>query len=271
MLKTKKQVARILQITDFHLFADKTKMFLGINPYDSLQTIVKSIKNQINNHAPDLIVFTGDVTQDSSQASYECFASLVSDLPGKKVWLPGNHDTPNLGNHILARHNISNDKIMYFDRWHLILLNSHWAGHVAGKLSEKELDFLEVSLNDSNKKDVIIFLHHHPVKSGCIWLDDSMLANSAVFLELVNRHSNIKAIIFGHIHAEYYFAHRNIEFFGTPATCFQFQIKKNKFQLDAAMPGFRWLDLYDDGSYKTKVERIPFSAQFVPDLNSKGY
>ena len=37
------------------------------------------------------------------------------------------------------------------------------------------------------------------------------------------------------------------------------------------MPGYRWIDLHEDGSFETRVCRIPYNEDFIPDLSSKGY
>jgi Icc protein len=45
---------------------------------------------------------------------------------------------------------------------------------------------------------------------------------------------------------------------GTPSTCFQFQPRALKSEVDpAAGPGWRWLDLQPDGRIVTRVERMP--------------
>ena len=63
---------RILQITDTHLFAEKHETLLGVNTWDSYQSVLDAIHAESPEY--DLIVATGDLAQDQSAAAYQHFA-----------------------------------------------------------------------------------------------------------------------------------------------------------------------------------------------------
>lgn len=56
----------------------------------------------------------------------------------------------------------------------------------------------------------------------------------------------------------------------TPSTCVQFKPHCTNFTIDAVAPGWRWLELDEDGAVRTRVQR-PASRAFTPDLDSEGY
>lgn len=56
----------------------------------------------------------------------------------------------------------------------------------------------------------------------------------------------------------------------TPSTCIQFAPGSNEFSIDGQAPGYRWIDLYPDGTLDTHVRRAE-DYVFTVDLDSQGY
>ena len=78
-------------------------------------------------------------------------------------------------------------------------------------------------------------------------------------------------VICGHIHQENYQTHKHIQFMSSPSMCFQFTPDIDEYRLDEKMPGYRWVNLFDDGSFDTEVIRLPMNESLMPDFSSKGY
>lgn len=55
-----------------------------------------------------------------------------------------------------------------------------------------------------------------------------------------------------------------------PATCVQFRPRSAAFCIDTVEPGYRWLELHDDGQIVTEVVRVA-GLDIQPDINSSGY
>jgi len=183
----------------------------------------------------------------------------------------GNHDHPPFFTKIFGAPNQVVTKISSITNWRIILLNSHWTHHVDGKLTKSELNFLKQSLNSSSNQPVIIFIHHQvlPVESN--WLDKIKLQNHTQFLEIIDQYKNIKAVVCGHVHQDTTIKRRGVTFLSTPSTSWQFTVKSHNFKLDTLMPGYRWINLYEDGTIKTEVVRIEHNDEFIPDTSSTGY
>eukprot|EP00487_Bulimina_marginata_P011715 TRINITY_DN7494_c0_g1_i1.p1 TRINITY_DN7494_c0_g1~~TRINITY_DN7494_c0_g1_i1.p1 ORF type:complete len:123 (-),score=17.12 TRINITY_DN7494_c0_g1_i1:69-437(-) len=88
-----KQAFVLAQIIDSHLFADRQGLHHGHNVYDNL---IKVLNDIASNPAIDCMVFTGDLTQDHSEQSYQNFANAVqqSQIKIPIYYVAGNHDEP---------------------------------------------------------------------------------------------------------------------------------------------------------------------------------
>ena len=260
---------RILQLSDSHLLAKPQDAFLGIKPYDTLQAVINCVDETVANLPPQLIVFTGDISQDDSQQSYQNALKLLQHFTCPIIWTSGNHDETKKASQYLTPWQYRPEYAL--NHWHLIILNSHWDNHVAGRLNPLELKILEHALNTHKKQHILIFIHHHIVPVGSHWLDQINLQNAQDFFSITDKYSNIKAIVSGHVHQEHSSNRHSTSIITTPATSFQFKPQQKTFTLDALMPGFRLFDLHEDGHFDTQVIRVKSQKKFIPDLTQKGY
>lgn len=260
---------RILQITDTHLFAAKHETLLGVNTWESYQAVLDAIQAQ--QRECDLIVATGDLAQDQTAAAYQHFAEGIARFGAPCVWLPGNHDFQPAMYTALQEAGISSSKrVITGDNWQILLLDSQVFGVPHGELSEFQLDWLEKKLAANPERHTLLLLHHHPLPSGCSWLDQHSLRNAAELDNVLARFPNVRYLLCGHIHQELDLDWNGRRLLATPSTCVQFKPHCANFTLDTIAPGWRWLDLYPDGSLQTEVCRLQ-SARFNPDTASEGY
>ena len=265
------QPIRILQLTDLHLFKNQAVNMLDFNSYDSLLQVMKLANKSIQEQTPGLIALTGDVSQDYSQESYEIAKQIFADMPCPLIATMGNHDKLPTFAEFFNSPEDSTNKIFYLGNWMILFINSHWPDRIGGKLTENELALLSNALDSARDKNVIIFIHHHilPVKSA--WIDKIGVSNSEDFLNIIDQYQNIKAVICGHVHQDTFTERNNVKYFSTPSTSWQFSTNSPSFKLDSLMPGFRWIDLHENGTFDTGVIRIPHNPSLIPNLNSAGY
>jgi len=260
---------RILQITDTHLFAEKAETLLGINTWDSYQAVLAEILHRKCD--ADLIVATGDLSQDHSVEAYQHFAEGIAQLPAPCVWLPGNHDFQPAMFDALQKAGISPSKQVFVgDKWQIILLDSQVFGVPHGELSEYQLEWLTHKLAEQPERHALILLHHHPLPAGCSWLDQHSLRNAAALDDVLQHFPQAKTLLCGHIHQELDLDWNGRRLLATPSTCVQFKPHCSNFTLDTIEPGWRWLELHPDGSLTTEVCRLN-GAVFNPDTDSEGY
>lgn len=85
------QTVRVCQITDAHLGKTSEETLLGINTESSLQAVLAMVAQK--SQALDVLLCTGDLSNDGSPEAYQRFHQRVASLKKPQVWLPGNHDS----------------------------------------------------------------------------------------------------------------------------------------------------------------------------------
>ncbi len=259
--------SKILQITDLHILPHVDDTLLGINTEAYfLQTLAQA-------HAThgqfDLILLTGDLGQDPNADSYQRICRHLQTYQTPCLCLPGNHDDSDLMAIHLNAGLVSCRKHLLLGNWQIICLDSQKPGSPIGALSPEELVFLEQTLT-AHTQPALLAVHHHCVASQSSWMDTMQIENSAELLALVERFEQVKAITCGHLHQEMQASHKGIDILVTPASCFQFKPKAAEFELDLLPPGYRVFDLFADGSFATRVYRLPISMSDL-QTQSHGY
>jgi 3',5'-cyclic-AMP phosphodiesterase len=82
---------RVLHFTDTHIHADCDKRLLGVDTQTTLRQLVQ-MSMEIEG-APDLILLTGDLSNDESERSYDRLLELLDPLKSPICFIPGNHDS----------------------------------------------------------------------------------------------------------------------------------------------------------------------------------
>ena len=264
-----RQAVRLLQITDTHLFANKEDTLLSVNTFNSYQQVLDAIVAQSIDY--DLIVATGDLVQDGTEQGYRYFCDGIQRLGNPCVWLPGNHDFQPVMSDIIGQSGLCEAKeVLCGDHWYVILLDSQVFGSPHGELSEYQLAWLDASLRKYQDRHTLVLLHHHPVDSGCAWLDQHRLRNSHEFLAVLKQHPQAELFLCGHIHQSLDLDWEGRRVLTSPSTCVQFKPYCTNFELDTLPPGWRYIDLHADGRVTTEVYRLE-TDEFIPDMDSDGY
>ncbi len=260
---------RLVQVTDCHLGSAPGSTLLGMDTDHSLQAVVDLIGRERT--AIDLILGTGDLSDQGSRAAYLRLQSYFDQLCATSVWLPGNHDArAEMAAVVGDRPQLSNE--VRVSDWQILMLDSQIPGEVGGELGADQLDLLEHCLQCASEEGLhtLICLHHQPVAIGCDWLDKHKIADAEEFFALIERFHSVKGILWGHVHQQADLLRRGVALFSTPSTCVQFAPDVVDFKVDDLPPGYRWLDLLPDGTIETGVSRVR-GVTFSVELNSDGY
>lgn len=263
-LEQKTAIYNLVQITDSHLFADPADCLLGLPTSESLKAVVELVKRE--QPEVDLILATGDISQDGSTASYRNFAELVAPVAAPMRWLPGNHDEAEVLREAAAGQNWS-QPVLDLPGWRIIMLDTSVSGAVHGYLEADQLELLEQALASAAGAHVVVCLHHHPVSVGSDWLDGIGLRNGDDFFAVLDRYPAVRCVLWGHIHQEVDRLRNGVRLLASPSTCIQFAPDSKSFTLDTRLPGYRWLRLHPDGRIETGVSRL---QQLDHDIDSSG-
>lgn len=258
---------RLLHISDSHLYSDPTALLKGLCTHQSYRAVLADAWQKF----PDIdcLILGGDMAQDEQPVTYSSVARLLPEWQAPVMITPGNHASMTALNNTLipalqARSSYTDQ--WQYKSWQVIALNSHQAGHIAGRLPDKALQQLQTDLSASTASHILLALHHHPIPVGSRWLDRIGLENRAALWAVIDRFPNVRAIICGHIHQAFDAMHGTVRVLGTPSTAVQFAPACEQFTLDSLSPGYRWLELMEDGSIRTGINRI--SGFLPPDLNN---
>lgn len=257
----------LVQLSDSHLFAAADGKLLGMNTHDSLQRVIERVLDE--QPQIDLILASGDLSQDGSLASYQRFRQLHEQIPAPARWFAGNHDELPAMQAACADSDLL-QPIIDLGNWRIILLDTSIPGAVPGYCSAEQLALLEQALQTAGERHVLVSFHHHPVSIGCRWMEPIGLRNPEALFAVIDRYAQVRALLWGHIHQEFDQLRNGLRLLASPSTCVQFAPGSEEFQVDQEAPGYRWLRLYADGRLDTAVSRV-VGIHFEVDYSIKGY
>ncbi len=265
-------VVRLIQVTDPHLFADPEAKLLGVNTAASFQAVLDTFL--ATEYPADMVLATGDISQDYSPQSYQHFSSTIAKLDLPCHYLPGNHDDPRLMSLHMQGHHLFGQQRIIAGEWQILMLDSTVRGKPGGYMAEQQMALIDAAIAAEPNKHVLLVMHHNPILVECSWLDQHCMANGEDFLKRVSRYPQVKGALWGHVHqtidSQYSTAEGGIHLMATPSTCIQFKPKSSYFALDGLQPGYRLLELASNGSIQTNVYRVP-GEKFSPDNDASGY
>lgn len=258
--------AKIVQISDLHLFEDPSQLLDNLNPATSFHQVLALLQQELANI--DLLLVSGDLVHEISEKNYQQVFDCLDSLGIPYQCIAGNHDVtqeldPELPfeqrRHIAmpAHHRLASRVKVSLPYWDILLTNSAVAGQVYGKFDEMTLDWLQSQLTIA-KKPCVIVAHHPMVAVNARWIDSHQLQNADKFWQVVSPYADIvKAIFVGHIHHENHVLHNGIHLFSTPSTCVQFAPFQDDFTTDTKKTaGLRWITLYNNANLATGIKRI---------------
>lgn len=280
---------KLVQITDLHLFESEDEHYFDRSTVVCCRRVLNHIEQY--HRDCDVIVITGDVTQDHTHGSYQKLVQLLSEseLAIPVLWLPGNHDDIELMNQYFSdtsneskltvsvnenkneaaknqKGNIQlgNNKALIWQDWHILLCNSKGATP-AGWIETQHSDDMVSHMRCESRPHVALFCHHHPVAIDG-YLDKHILENGSEWLETLHAfsqdkssQSSIKFVAHGHVHNDYVFPvtdRRSFEVIATPATSVQFEKHTSDWQIGEQAPAYRVFNLASNGSYTNHVEWV---------------
>ena len=243
-------VLRITHFTDPHLYGCETESLRGVATLPALKATLAHA--QARDWPPHAILASGDLVQDDP-TGYAHFRRIFENLGVPVLCVPGNHDDPGAMRRELDCKPFVLGGHVDMGLWRIILLDSFLAGSAGGHLAPRELAHLESALSSAGNRHCLVCLHHHPVPMGSRWLDQVGLGNADEFLQVIDRHPRVRAIIWGHVHQGFDGLRGNVRLLATPATCAQFLPHSDEFAVDRRPPGYRTLELRPDGTLLTEV------------------
>ncbi len=243
---------RLLQFTDTHLMPDPAAQLRGVRTLASLEACLAHARRR---HLPaDLIAVTGDLVQEDPVA-YGTLELLFDSLGAPVLLIPGNHDVPDELVRRLSHEPFQVGGTRVTGPWAIVMLNT-WFADAAdgeGQLGPGELQRLDAELAAHRNRHVLVCLHHQPIPMEAAGLDALGLQDAGPFNAIIARHPQVRAVVWGHAHQAFDVFRGTVRYLCAPSTCMQFKPRDPGFVVDDRPPGYRVLDLQDDGGIATEV------------------
>jgi Icc protein len=243
---------QILHLTDPHLYGRADGRLRGVETDSSLRAVLDDAFVKAPDYAAVLV--TGDLVQDDT-SGYLRFRSIFGNLKSPVLCIPGNHDEPAAMRLELdsAPFQVCGERTV--GAWQFVMLDSYDPGHVGGRLTSLELARLDAALAGS-AAHAVVCLHHHPISMGSHWLDGIGLANADEFWRIIDKHPQVRAIVWGHVHQVYDGCRGKVRLFATPSTGAQFLPASDRYAVDSRPPAYRTFELHADGRIDTTVHWV---------------
>lgn len=191
------------------LIAQVTDLHLGFQPDDPAEMNRKRLDEVVDallalTPQPDLLLATGDLTENGTVASYQTLKSITDSLPFPVYFAIGNHDhRANFRSVFPAAPVCETGHVQYaFSHGPLrfVVLDTLEEGLHGGALSAVQAVWLDTTLAADNRPTMLI-LHHPPIETGNGWMTEDVDAPWVQRLAaVVRRHPHVIRMISGHLH-----------------------------------------------------------------------
>lgn len=187
---------RILHLSDTHLFSDGS---LHYGRVDTLAALDRTLDRAASLDAIDVVVATGDLSDDGGEHSYRLLASrlapFATDRGADLVYAMGNHDLRAGFEAVLG----ARETVSLHNGFRIVTLDTSVPGAGYGALDADQLDRLAAVLAVPAPHGTVVALHHPPVPAASALLAALELSNPEALLDVCAA-GDVRLILGGHYH-----------------------------------------------------------------------
>ena len=209
---------KLIQLTDIHL-TSRTSTICGRDPK---KNFLKAIDHALVNHPnAEALFITGDLSDYGDREDYLFLRSHIKQLPIPVHLCIGNHDDRNTFKKVFPT--LTDEKgfiqnVIELSAATALTLDTLKENSHAGEFCAQRMSWLKKQLSSIDKK-LIIFLHHHPIKTGVPATDSIMLEEADSLLSALQPYKEKITFIFhGHCHMNLSGSIAGIPFFSPRGT-----------------------------------------------------
>ena len=175
---------------------------LHVSKADFDEDIFMKAAAEINELQPDMIILTGDLTNNGYYVEFEQATRYLSMFEAPLFAVPGNHDSRNLGyqsfEELVGERSW---KLTLGDEFTVIGLDSSSPDERRGHIGKPQHMWLEHQLDECviNDKFSIVALHHHVISIPQTGRERNVLSDAGDILKTLTTHE-VDLILSGHKH-----------------------------------------------------------------------
>lgn len=192
------ETLRILHLTDTHLYGDG-RLHYGI--VDTLAALDRVLARAATLEAVDLIVASGDLSDDGTAASYRKLEATLEPWAAERgavvVYAMGNHDLPDAFEEVLG----ARETEITVRGFRVVTVDTSVPQAGYGHVEEAQLDRLRDILATPSERGTIIVMHHPPVAPTTVLFESLRLVDSGAVLDVCSEGDvDVRLILAGHYH-----------------------------------------------------------------------
>ncbi len=251
---------QVLHLTDTHLVAEDPPQdrrsftavvaeLQGRPVTELLGLVIDEVLAQ--GFRPDLVLHTGDGTDDGTRASTEQLRDALASLDVPVVVVPGNHDRSDVVAEVFG-HVDAPVRAVDLAPWQVIAIDTSGLGREHGDLDPAALQALDETLGSASGP-VLVGLHHPPI-STCPDPYCQLVAAEAL-LAVIDRHPRVRAVASGHLHVTHELRRGDVRYLLSPSTALQLRHEHPlaDHNRHATPVGARLITLHDDGTVSSTL------------------
>jgi Icc protein len=180
---------QIVQLSDLHVG--------GLFKEDAFNTIV----NEVNELSPDVVIISGDLTDDGLIFQFQQARSLIQKIKCPNlITLPGNHDYRHTGYLLFKKFFPFSNQIHEYENLVILTLGTARPDRDEGEVGHRQNVWMENILNQHTEKTKIVVMHNH-----LIAIPDTGYANVVGILDAGDTlraclESKVDLVLCGHKH-----------------------------------------------------------------------
>ena len=154
--------------------------------------------------APDVVLVSGDLTDDGEPASYRILRDLLAPLGSRVLLAMGNHDRRAPFLQAFPETPTADGFVQYaaeFDERRIVVLDTLEEGCDNGAFCDARAHWLDATLATRPETATVVAMHHPPAPIGIDWMDvrpdDAWTDRLA---QVIRRHRQVVALAAGHVH-----------------------------------------------------------------------
>ena len=229
-------MANLIQLSDLHLVPPGKLTSKVLDTNAILEETISEILSKKDYFGQiDGLVVTGDISDDGSMESYLSAYEKLSKLNVPILVIPGNHDLRDPMRKVFhenvqfSKNSSQFDWVFKFDETLIIGLDTLVEGENFGFLEEKSLDFLSHQLSNNSGSDLVLLIHHPPIKTGIYFMDQIGLTNTSDLSECLKATDRPIKILCGHVHGVYHGLLGIHPVVSAPSICSAFEFNRKEF------------------------------------------
>ena len=201
----------VAQITDCHVRCDDGAFSSLVDTSATLASVVEHLNGL--DPAPDVILATGDLTDDGTPEQYACFREIVEPLTAPLLPFPGNHDEGSAFREAFSRTfaellpggpaDLPDRHCSYVVDDHpvrLVGIDTSKPDHHDGCFDDERADWLDATLAAAPDRPTLVFTHFPPFAVGLGYMDVAGLTGANRFEDVIVAHPQVALVVAGHLH-----------------------------------------------------------------------